>query len=239
MKKILKMIILFIVFFINYGCSRRISQSDYEQYLKETYGEEQQFEYVSSQSCNWFELSSCTYEYTSAKLNGDVFAVTGFFNTKGKQFKDNYVQTLYTGNLKKEYSSYFLDWLPAKTYVRSVSIENAENLPLVKYPKYLELIANKNVEITFQTRILLDKENESFHLKVNDSSVELDDLDNAKIEVENFINNKYDIKAMRKKITSIVEENNLTNISSINIDFNDCLDDEYYVSCSQIINLYK
>ena len=90
-----KIFLLIVCAFLLTGCVREIDKVDYEKYLIDTYGN-LNFEYVSNESCNWFELGSCTYYFTTPELNGDKFPITGSFGVGDEKiFEDEYMKFKY------------------------------------------------------------------------------------------------------------------------------------------------
>ena len=67
----------------------------------------------------------------------------------------------------------------------------------------------------------------------------MDVLKVAESEIKTFINSNFNIEQLKDDVKSIITLNNLNNVDSVNFNFNDCTENEYVISCSEIIELYN
>lgn len=234
-KKIL--IILFMIILLT-GCVRKINKNEYEKYLINTYGN-LNFQHVDIGSCNWFNVGSCTYYFTSEELNGKTFYIHGSFGPKDtKVFQDTYIKTKYDEKLKKYYNKYLKSMLKNGIKIKSINIENKYNIPNMSFDDYLQYLNDKNIEIILTLNIKLDDNNKYFNIKVK-NDVAYEELEKAKQELTKFIYKNYDIGSLKKEAKDNIISNNLNNVNKISINFEDCKKDVYYASCSQTIELYN
>ena len=238
---ILISIIVFIIVMIiaiNIWTPNYVSKEDTLKYLKENYLLTDLTLIKKEESDFWYE-NDCTYYFTSQELNNKIFVVETNFDTNGDMvFKDNYIATKYEDRLENQFSIYF-DEIIKLNFDISVSVEDVYNIPLITYEEYIKLLNNKQLDINLEPKIKLDENNNYFHLKTTDSSVSMEILKIAEGEVKSFINSNFDIGQLKEKVKSIINLNNLNNVSSVDFYFNDCTENEYVISCSEIIELYN
>ena len=56
---------------------------------------------------------------------------------------------------------------------------------------------------------------------------------------DNEIKTNYNIEQLKRDIKSIIALNDLNNVDSVDFYFNDCTENEYVISCSEILELYN
>ena len=237
-----KMLIVILALLLT-GCVKKINKNDYEKYLIDTYGDIK-FQYVSNDSCNWFNVGSCTYYFTTPELNGKTFSIDGRFGGKGREemvFEDDYIKTKYDSKLKQYYNKYFNSILKNGIEFKSINLDYkyTYNIPNMTFEDYFKYIEDKNVKIILNLNIKLDENNKLFNIKINDKSVEYEELEKAKQELNKFIYNNYDVNNLKLKVKNIISSNNLNNIKEVSIFFDGCKEDVYYASCSTEIELYN
>lgn len=248
LKKIIRLIIsilisiiiciIIIIISINVWTPDYVSKEDTLKYLNENYSltdlilikEQQEQELMDD---------TYTYYFTNNELNGEPFFVETEFYANGEMvFKDNYIATKYKEKLEKQYSIYF-DKIIKQNFGISVSVEDVYNIPLITYEEYINLLNDKELDINLEPNIKLDENNKYFHLKTNDSSITMEVLKIAESEIKTFINSNFNIEQLKDDVKSIITLNNLNNVDSVNFNFNDCTENEYVISCSEIIELYN
>ena len=245
MKKIIRLIIsilisiiiciIVIIISINVWTPNYVSKEDTLKYLNETYS------LTDLTLINDYSLMDDTYIYyfTSKELNGRTFEVETEIDSNGdKVFKDNYVSTKYKERLENDYSVYF-DKIIKQNFEIFIGVEDDYNIPLISYEEYVKLLSDKQLNINLEPSIQLDENNKYFHLKSNDNSIGMEELEIARNEIDKFINSKFNIELLKKDVKSIINLNNLNNVSSVDFYFNDCNENEQTISCSKIIELYN
>jgi len=218
-----KMLLLIMVTILLTGCTKKLNQKDYEEYLIYTYGD-LNFEYVSkNEACDTVHYQSeCQYFFTTPELNGKKFLVEGRFNgSNEKQFIDTYIKTKYDKQLKEYYGIYFESILQNGVEIVDIApyykyIYNIPNISFDNYLKYIEEEA-KEVEIIFGSNIKLDN-NE---------------------EINMYIYNNYDIHKIKKEVKNIISNNELDHIKNVSICFNACEKNESSNTCNETISLYE
>jgi len=248
LKKIIKLIIsilisiiiciIVIIISINIWTPNYVSKEDTLKYLNENYSLTDLTLIETRKSSYWYE-NDCTYYFTSKELNGKEFVVKTEFDANGEMvFKDNYIAIKYEDRLEKQYSIYF-DKIIKQNFDMSVSVEDVYNIPLITYEEYIKLLNDKELDINLEPNIKLDENNKYFHLKTTDSSNTMEVLKIAENEIKNFINSNFNIEQLKEEVKSIINLNGLNNVSSVDFYLNDCNEDEYVISCSEIIELYN
>jgi len=244
LKKVVKLIIsisisiiiciIVIIISINVWTPNYVSKEDTLKYLNETFSltdltliKEQREEYTY------------TLYFTNEELNGKIFLVETEFDANGEMiFKDNYIATKYDERLENQYSIYF-DKIVKQNFDILVEVEDVYNIPLISYEEYIKVLNDKQLYIYLEPKIKLDKSNKSFHLKTTDSSINKEELNIANSEINKFINSNFNIQQLKEDVKNIIDLNNLNNVSNVYFNFNDCAENEYVISCSEIIELYN
>lgn len=230
--------IIVIIISINVWTPNYVSKEDTLKYLNENYSLTDLTLIETRKSSYWYE-NDCTYYFTSKELNGKEFVVKTEFDANGDIiFKDNYIATKYEDKLEKQYSIYF-DKIIKQNFDISVSVEDVYNIPLITYEEYVKLLNDKELNINLEPNIKLDENNKYFHLKTTDSSNTMEVLKIAESEIKKFINSNFNIEQLKDDVKSIITLNNLNNVDSVDFYFNDCNENEYVISCSEIIELYN
>lgn len=227
--------IIVIIVSINVWTPNYVSKEDTLKYLNDNYSLTDLT--LTKEQELWDD--TYTYYFTNNELNGKTFFVETEFDANGDMvFKDNYIATKYEEKLEKQYSIYF-DKIIKQNFDISVSVEDVYNIPLITYEEYIKLLNNKKLDINLEPKIKLDENNKYFHLKTTDSSVSMEILKIAQGEVKSFINSNFNIEQLKAEVKGIINLNNLNNVSSVDFYFNDCTENEYVISCSEIIELYN
>lgn len=227
--------IIVIIISINVWTPNYVSKEDTLKYLNDNYSLTDLT--LTKEQELWDD--KYTYYFTNNELNGKTFFVETEFDANGEMvFKDNYIATKYEDRLKKQYSIYF-DKIIKQNFDVSVSVEDVYNIPLIRYEEYVELLNDKELNINLEPNIKLDENNKYFHLKTTDSSNTMEVLKIAESEIKNFINSNFNIQQLKDDVKSIINLNELNNVSSVDFYLNDCNEDEYVISCSEIIELYS
>lgn len=123
MKKIF--IIVFLLFGISLlsGCTliEKIEVEEYQAYLESKYGKDKGFYMVEEYRCNWFELGTCSYLFSSNDLNGETFQIVGEVNGGENIFTETYIGAKYNNRLEDYYKNllgsslnfnYTIDFIP-------------------------------------------------------------------------------------------------------------------------------
>lgn len=123
MKKIYIIGLLLLSSFLLNGCTliEKIEVEEYQAYLENKYGKDKGFYMVEEYRCNWFELGTCSYLFSSNELNGETFQIVGEVNGGENIFTETYIGAKYENRLAAYYKNllgsalnfnYTIDFIP-------------------------------------------------------------------------------------------------------------------------------
>ena len=153
MKKTFIIGLLFLGTFLLNGCSsiETIDLEEYQTYLENRYGKDKDFYMVDKSTCNWFELGSCAYIFSSNELGNENFTIYGSTHNGRHNFSDNYIEVKYKNNLETYYKNLLgnaFNFAYEMTTYTDISYDTME--PNVSFEEYLNY-ENLDLQITFKT----------------------------------------------------------------------------------------
>ena len=153
MKKTFIIGLLFLGTLLLNGCSliETIDLEEYQTYLEDRYGKDKGFYMVDKSTCNWFELGSCAYVFSSNELDGEYFTIYGSTYNSEHNFSDDYIEVKYKNNLETYYKNLLSDTFNFNYEMTTyMDIDYDEIDPNISFEEYLNH-ENLNLQISFIT----------------------------------------------------------------------------------------
>lgn len=150
------------------GLIEKIEVEEYQTYLENKYGKDKGFYMVEEYRCNWFELGTCSYLFSSKELNGETFEIIGEISHGENVFNEWYIGAKYKKSLENYYKNLLGNALNFN-YTMNITA-NYDNI---------------DAEITFNDYLKYDKLDLVIQIETNDENVNVELL---QTKVKNIIN---------------------------------------------------
>ncbi len=150
---------------------------DYQSYLEEKYGKDENFYYVKGGGCPWLENGFCTMVFSSEKVGGQEFEVIASKNHKdlsGTHFNDKYALAKYYDEVDEYYGGFLRE------------IIGSEGLNL-EYEIVGDL-SKINAKTTFDD--LVAQYAFKIGIEVNNSNIDSANLDAIEANIEKIMNER-------------------------------------------------
>lgn len=182
------------------GCSvyNHVKKDDVQKYLENKYGEEEEFYFVEKGYCNLFEVGTCSYYYSSSRLESDEKFLVEWTDGYGKNIYDDYINKKYQPQIEEYYDdllSSVLDF-DYKITVTSVYYDFEPTITFNNYLKAKDLNASiiiktkeQNLNIEKLSSDIIDIINKNEINNIKNLSIEQYNTSNIYQESHYIINN--------------------------------------------------